>query len=50
LTRQCKNWTINGRKPGENGKNWRGGGEHDSKLEGRMGLRERRLEKSLRLE
>jgi hypothetical protein len=42
---------INGSKPGENGNKPGGvGGEDGSKLEGRMGLRERRLEKSLRLE
>jgi hypothetical protein len=51
LTWQCNDWRINGSKPGENGNKPGGvGGEDGSKLEGRMGLRERRLEKSLRLE
>jgi hypothetical protein len=42
---------MNESKPGEN-RNEPGvvGGEDGSKLEGRIGLRERRLEKSLQLE
>jgi hypothetical protein len=50
LTWQCNAWRIRS-KPGENGnKPGEVGGEDGSKLEGRMGLRESRLEKSLQLE
>ena len=42
---------MNGSEKGENRNKFGGvGGEDNSKLGGRMGLRERRLEKSLRLE